>query len=524
MDIFGESLSRFFQDGTTYSFRFLLAILIFLIGWVVAKILSKILKQVLITSDIDTRIANFFGLDSALEKGHEAKKQISTVIEKVFYVFLILITLLLSLQMLGDEVVSGILKSILDRIGIAGTDILKAFLIMAFAWAIASVVKFLVIGAVNRLRLWERLGPLFPGDEAKNLENIGEKTGAVLFYTILLLALLPFFEALKMSSLVSPLKGMFDKIFAYIPNILTGAIVVFFGFLLARLVEKLVTGFAESAGVNRYIENLPFETVLKSLDFAKMVGTLAFLVVMVPIVAVAFEAMKITVLTNVLGVFMNRFAVALPNVIAAFFLFILGLIVARFVGDFSTKILGDLGLDNLLSNLGGEKIEKKLARKSGGKFALSRIGGNLIAIVVLLLFLMESLELIHMRLLAESIDKLILYLPNVLIAFVLISLGFYLARVLEDLVRKSFSETRAFEADLIGFGLRYAVIVFSFFMAFDQLKVAHTIVTSAFIILLGTVGLSIALAFGLGGQGMASQYMEHLKEQVKKKKEESNKE
>ena len=61
-------------------------------------------------------------------------------------------------------------------------------------------------------------------------------------------------------------------------------------------------------------------------------------------------------------------------------------------------------------------------------------------------------------------------------------------------------------------------------MAFDQLKVAHTIVTSAFIILLGTVGLSIALAFGLGGQGMASQYMEHLKEQVKKKKEEAKKE
>ncbi len=33
MDIFGESLSKFFQDGTTYSFRFLLAILIFLVGW-----------------------------------------------------------------------------------------------------------------------------------------------------------------------------------------------------------------------------------------------------------------------------------------------------------------------------------------------------------------------------------------------------------------------------------------------------------------------------------------------------------
>ncbi|MCX7830311.1 MAG: hypothetical protein N2445_04550, partial [Acidobacteria bacterium] len=155
------------------------------------------------------------------------------------------------------------------------------------------------------------------------------------------------------------------------------------------------------------------------------------------------------------------------------------------------------------------------------KFSLSKIGGNLVAIVVILLFLMEALELMHFDLLASAIDKLILYLPHVLVAFILIALGFYLAKILEDLVRKSFSAERAFEADLIGLGLRYGVIVIAFFMAFDQLKIAHTIVTSAFIILLGTVGLAFALAFGLGGQNFAQNYIEHLKGEIKRKKEES---
>lgn len=519
-EIFGRSLSEFFASGTTYSFRFILAIIIFVAGWIVAKILSKILKQILITSDIDTKIAKLFGVEAKIEKGQEAKRQIAVVIEKIFYVLLVLIALLFALQMLGDEVISGILKSIFEKIGVALPDVLKAFLILAIAWAIAFVIRFVIVGGLSKLRLWERLSPLFPEGEGKSLEKLNENIGSVVFYLIILVALMPFFEALKMSSLVSPLKAMFDKVFAYIPNLLTGVIIIVFGFFVARLVEKIVTGFAESAGINRYIESLPFDTVLKSLDFAKMVGTLAFLFIMVPIVAVAFESMQIQILTTVLGTFMNKFASALPNVIAGFFLFIIGLVVGRFVGDLTAKILYDLGLDKLLLSIGAENLEKKLSKKET-KFSLAKIGGNLVAIVVMLLFLMEALELMHFDLLASAIDKLILYLPHILVAFVLIALGFYLAKILEDLVRKSFSAEKAFEADLIGLGLRYGVIVFAFFMAFDQLKIAHTIVTSAFIILLGTVGLAFALAFGLGGQSFAQNYIEHLKGEIKKKKEES---
>lgn len=519
-EIFGRSISEFFASGTTYSFRFILAIIIFVAGWIVAKILSKILKQILITSDIDTKIAKLFGVETKIEKGQEAKRQIAIVTEKIFYVLLILIALLFSLQMLGDEVISGILKSIFEKIGVALPDVLKAFLILAIAWTIAFIVRFVIVGGLSKLRLSERLSPLFPEGETKSLERLNENIGSVVFYLIILVALMPFFEALKMSSLVSPLKSMFDRVFAYIPNLLTGVIVIVFGFLLARLVEKIISGFAESAGINRYIENLPFDTVLKSLDFAKIVGTLAFLFVMVPIVAVAFEAMQIEILTSVLGTFMNKFASAMPNIIAGFFLFIIGLVVGRFVGDLTSKILYDLGLDKLLLSIGAEGLEKKLSKKET-KFSLANIGGNLIAIVVILLFSMESLEIMHFDLLASAIDKLILYLPHVLVAFVLIALGFYLSKILEDLVRKSFSVERAFEADMIGLGLRYGVIVLSFFMAFDQLKIAHTIVTSAFIILLGTVGLAFALAFGLGGQDFAQSYIQHLKGEIEKKKEQS---
>ncbi len=521
-DIFGRSLTTFFTSGTSYSLRLILAIVIFVIGWIIAKIFSKIIKQLLITSDIDIRIAKLFDIESKGEKGQETKRQIAIVIEKIFYVLFVLIALLFALQMLGDEVISGILKSIFEKIGVALPDILKAIIILAVAWVIASIVKFVVVSSISKLRLWERFGTLFPEGEAKSLDKATENIGSFLFYLILILAMMPVFEAIKMQSLVSPLKVMFDKAFNYIPNFLIGCLILFVGYFISKLAEKIVTGISESAGVNRYIENLPFETVLKSLDFAKMFGTLAFLIVMVPVIATAFESMQIQVLTSVLGTFMNKFALALPNLLASFFLLLIGLIVGRFTGDLSTKILSQLGIDKLLLSIGAENLDNKVS-KSEGKYTLSRIGGNIIAIIVILIFFMESLEIIHFDLFASAIDKLILYVPHILIAFFLIILGFYLAKLLEDLIKKSFSEKRAFEANLLGIGLRYLVIVFAFFMAFDQLKIAHNIVTAAFIILTGTIGLALGLSFGLGGKEHAEKYIDHLKNELKRKKEEEKK-
>lgn len=520
-NIFGQSLSTFFTSGTNYSLRLILAIFIFVIGWIIAKIISKILKQVLIASDIDTKIARIFGVETKMEKGEEAKKSIAIVLEKVFYVLLVLVALLLSLQMLGDQILSGILRSLFEKLVLVIPNILKAILILAAAWVIASVVKFVVISSLSKLRLWERFGTLFKEEEARSLEKATERLGSFLFYLILILAIMPFFEALQMVSVVSPLKSMFDKVFVYIPNIFSAVLILILGFFIARIVEKIVTGFAESLGVNSYIENLPFDSVLKSLDFAKIFGTLAFLFVIVPTIAFSFEVLQIQVLTMVLGTFMGKFASALPNLLAAFFISLIGLIVGRFLGDLSAKIFSDLGLDKLILSVGGEDLDKKLPKKDG--FTLSKIGGNLVAIVVILIFLMESLELIHFDLLASAIDKLLLYVPHLLIAFFLIVLGFYVAKLLEELIRRSFSNERAFEANLFGITLRYLVIVSAFFMAFDQLKIAHNIVTSAFIIFSGTIGLALALAFGLGGREVAANYIEHLKAQYKKRKEEGGK-
>jgi hypothetical protein len=52
------------------------------------------------------------------------------------------------------------------------------------------------------------------------------------------------------------------------------------------------------------------------------------------------------------------------------------------------------------------------------------------------------------------------------------------------------------------------VMVIGIFMVLNQLKIAEEIVTITFMVLLGSIGLGMALAFGLGGRQVASRLLE----------------
>ncbi len=520
MESFAQSVGGFVGSGATWLIRAFLAVIILFLGYLAAKIVSKIVKQLIVTSDLDRKGAKWLGLDTLFERDREPKRQLAVVVEKIVLVLLMLLVILFSLEMLGDEMVTGVLQNVLGQMASALPHIFKAALILAFAWVVAAVVRVVVINLFKRMPLGEKLGELVREEEKvrKDGRTLPESVGNFFFYLILVFALLPFFEALELPALVDPLKSMFTKALNYVPNVLSALLVLVLGYFLARLCERLVANFARAAGVNRYMEELPYDTVLKSLDMAKIIGALVFILLMVPVLGAVSEVLNIAVITGVFGTMMNKVASALPAVVTAFVLLVLGLIVGRFLGDVTGKVLRDVGFDVLLSRVGLERLQKTNDDEEGG-FSLSKVAGNIVAAVVVLLFAMEGFELMHLDLLAGAVNKLVLYVPNVVIAFVLLGLGFYLARVVEQLVRAGFPSERSFEADAVSLMLRYAIIVFAFFMAFDQLQIAHSIVTNAFTIMLGTVGLGLALAFGLGGRDHAHEYMERIRQYARSRRE-----
>ncbi len=526
MEAIGQTLVNFLGSGATWLVRLFLAVLVLALGWFIAKVVSKIVRQILQTANFDKRLGRWLTLDSDKEEQEKPKRQIAGVIEAIVYYLLLVIFVIFALEVLGDKTITMVLQNILNEMGSAVPNILKALLVLAGAWLIALVVKFAVIKILRSIQFSERFEKAMKAEEEgekKPRKDVAESFGNFLFYFILLFALLPFLDALKLTALVDPLKTMFAKVLGYAPNVITALAIIFFGYFLARICERISTNFARAAGINRFIEGMRFESVLKSVDVARIIGTVVFLLVLVPILATAFQIVNLPVITSAFGTMIGQVAAAIPRIVGAFILLILGLIVGRYVGDFVEQILKDVGFDVILSRIGLERLEKKEEGDAGPARTLSNVVGNLVMAVIVLFALVEGFRIVKLDLVADAVDKLILFLPAVLIAFLILGVGFYLAKVLEGIVQRSFASERTLEANIMGLVLRYAVIVFAFFMAFDELGIAHSVVVTAFTILLATAGLGLALAFGLGGRDEAKKYLEHLREYAAERKKKQQK-
>jgi len=68
---------------------------------------------------------------------------------------------------------------------------------------------------------------------------------------------------------------------------------------------------------------------------------------------------------------------------------------------------------------------------------------------------------------------------------------------------------------------RVSVILLAVFMALQELGIATEIVTTAFVILFGSVALAVALAFGLGNRDLAGEITREWYERYKKEREET---
>lgn len=519
MDV-SQTMAALFEKVAEYVPNLFLAGVVLVAGWLGAKLLSKLVHQILATGDLDLRLARWLNIEPFLGESEKARRKVAKGLELLVYYFVLLVVLIVFFEVLGDTTITNILEGLLTKISYSVPALLKGLLILALAWLVGLVLKFAAVRVLRGARIGEKLNRALEGPEAQAApggKDLADSVGDILFYLVLLFAIPGFLEAVGLNSLMKPFQDMFGKALSYLPNLLVAVIILVFGYFLARLCERLVANFAAIIGVNRYVDNLSFDSVLKSLDIAKILGTLAFLVVMVPVLAATFETLQMPMITSVFTGMMGQVSSAVPLVAGAFVLIIVGLIIGSYLGDLTASVLHNAGFDVLLGRIGLGRLERQGEGEEEKKVLLSKVAGNVVNAVIVLVLAMEGFRLMRLTLISDAIYKLLQYLPNVLVAFVILGLGFYLAGVVQEMVRRSFASERSLEADTVGLILRYAVIVFAFFMAFDQLGVAHSIVVNAFIILLGTVGLALALAFGMGSKEHAANYVKHLLERGKEK-------
>lgn len=122
----------------------------------------------------------------------------------------------------------------------------------------------------------------------------------------------------------------------------------------------------------------------------------------------------------------------------------------------------------------------------------------------MLVVILATLNSLKLTAASTLFNEIMLYIPNIIVAIVILILGIYLARLVSQILVTSLKNMQEKTAALIGRIAYYAIVVLTVFIILGQLSIAQTIVNSAFIILFGAICLAFGLAFGLGGKEWAA--------------------
>lgn len=202
----------------------------------------------------------------------------------------------------------------------------------------------------------------------------------------------------------------------------------------------------------------------------------------------------------------------IPNIIAAFIIVIIGWIVAMILGNFVNQILAVLGVDKIAISSGfKEKFEK-----SGVKLNFAKFGGELVKWVIILLALVGASEAVKLTQVAQFLNRILDYIPNLVIALIILSVGILIADFVSQAAKGSIKAMGMRASEFLGTMSKWVIIIFAVLLALDQLGVALEFIKILFTGIVAMLAIAGGLAFGLGGKGLAEEILGEIKKDVNK--------
>ena len=125
----------------------------------------------------------------------------------------------------------------------------------------------------------------------------------------------------------------------------------------------------------------------------------------------------------------------------------------------------------------------------------------------MLAFVLAASDILGFTALSEFINSVLLYIPNVLIAALIMIAALFVANFVKALVRASVLSVRLHKGRFLGSLVWWVIFVFGLLVSLTELGVAVRIIETVITGVIAMAALAGGLAFGLGGKELAGQML-----------------
>jgi hypothetical protein len=205
---------------------------------------------------------------------------------------------------------------------------------------------------------------------------------------------------------------------------------------------------------------------------------------------------------------LNSFLAAIPLVIGALIIIIIGWIIAGVLARVVTELLRRAGADRMFAEHSGAVYGSR-----SKSFKPSVVAGELVKWLVRLVFLVAAANVLGLTQVSILLNDVLLWIPNLIVAAIILLVAPLLARFVRSAIEVGAGQMGFSNASLLGRIAEIAIIAFAVIIAINQIGIAANLVNILFIGVVAALALAFGLAFGLGGRDVASQLTQTWYEQ-----------
>src|SRR3989338_2384184 len=207
---------------------------------------------------------------------------------------------------------------------------------------------------------------------------------------------------------------------------------------------------------------------------------------------------------SIIQPFLQNLIGFVANLLLAIIVFVIGYLISIGIGTIITEVLKSVRFNKLFEKEGWTKA----LQRANISVNPSDFIGAIVKWVFVIVSLLIAVDILKLAQFGMILTQVLNYLPNVVVASLIFVVAVIISDILEKIIRISVEKMKVGYGYIASSIVKWAIWIFTIFLILDQLLPSSELIKTLYMAIVwgivGSVGLGLAIAIGLGGKDTAS--------------------
>lgn len=315
-----------------------------------------------------------------------------------------------------------------------GTSILNlAFGILALllGLVVASIASRIVEGLLKRTNLDNRIASWVMGSSSAEAPPVEKWVSSVVFWLIMLFAIVAFLQAIQLTAVSGPLNSLLDQVTRFLPKLGGAALLLLVAWVLATIIKLVVSRTLRAVRLDERLgEQVGDRPSPNQFLLSETVANTLYWFIFLLFLPSVLSTLELQGTLQPVQQLVNQILSILPNIFAAVLIAAAGWLVAQVVRRIVTNLLAATGTDRLGTRFG-------ISQATGGQ-SLSWLIGTIVYVLILIPTAIAALEALRIDAISRPaismLTQILNTIPQILTAALILAIAYFIGKFIADLV------------------------------------------------------------------------------------------